>query len=665
MMAHDVVLVDRSFDPSVLGRLEAVGWIPIWPCDVSMSICFRIERYAQWEAGSLWAAPPRHPLPVGLLTLGVWSDTHWHALAQTLATLTSKRIRAVVVGNAPDALGWYRLETKGTVAPIDEYGAYEAAMATGSAAERFAAAQTDGDVAASACASAIIDSSAEELSLMLRGVGGATFETCRRELASYLGTAAASGTLVPLSQARSADATTETEQHLALAFAYEQAGDPGYARRLLVEYAPTYHQICRARVARLHARDGHLAEAEAILETVGPATTRRAAAERWWALAVWERARGDAAAARRAYVQASLATRGMGDEVQGSWIDIEHAELVALAGDVRAAATLVHDATSAGLGDETKNAQLLRRRDIEAYLQWLLGHSAATPTLGESLTSIEARWRAGAAPDAYQMWQAMCADMNLATQSTKVNWLSLGALLALTVGQHAEARQLATIGAKRAISGGHVRAHVISLLVLSAVTRASDERTAAIAYATDALMRAGDVGLDAEYVVASYLLESLSQATNAEPVNNGGVIQSWLMALGITSRQRVRCIDARGAVQAWPDASETRMQVASRSLVVDATRNLLWLGGRSIDLRRRALLKRLLYLLARSPAHGFTKEQLARDLWGHYEPLQHDPALFTNIMRLRKLLADPDMIQAQDGGYVFAPPADFLFVSAE
>ena len=48
---------------------------------------------------------------------------------------------------------------------------------------------------------------------------------------------------------------------------------------------------------------------------------------------------------------------------------------------------------------------------------------------------------------------------------------------------------------------------------------------------------------------------------------------------------------------------------------------------------------RILLLLAESPGKEYSKEQLAREIWGQdYNPLRHDNNIYININRLRKLI---------------------------
>ena len=83
------------------------------------------------------------------------------------------------------------------------------------------------------------------------------------------------------------------------------------------------------------------------------------------------------------------------------------------------------------------------------------------------------------------------------------------------------------------------------------------------------------------------------------------------------------------------------------------------------DLRRRSLLKRLLFLFAAKPNYVFSKDEIVEQVWEvEYHPLRHDAALFTNIMRIRRLLGEDgiELIQVSEQGYSLVPPKDFLYV---
>jgi DNA-binding response OmpR family regulator len=110
----------------------------------------------------------------------------------------------------------------------------------------------------------------------------------------------------------------------------------------------------------------------------------------------------------------------------------------------------------------------------------------------------------------------------------------------------------------------------------------------------------------------------------------------------------------------------TRLGLERKDLVIDGNGELVLRRGRRVaDLRRRTLLKRLLFLFAGAPGRLFSKEEIVEKIWGvEYHPLHHDAALFTNVMRLRRLLGPggSDLLRVGDGGYLLVPPPDYLFI---
>jgi hypothetical protein len=139
-----------------------------------------------------------------------------------------------------------------------------------------------------------------------------------------------------------------------------------------------------------------------------------------------------------------------------------------------------------------------------------------------------------------------------------------------------------------------------------------------------------------------------------------------LADLGLSSDRPFRVAAAGGVVTYVATVDQAGLGVGTRSLVVDGAREVVVRDGTSVaDLRRRSLLKKLLFLFAGAPGRVFSKEDIVRRVWGvDYHPLRHDAALFTNIMRLRRVIgADGEtLLRATDGGYKLVPPADFLFI---
>jgi DNA-binding response OmpR family regulator len=82
------------------------------------------------------------------------------------------------------------------------------------------------------------------------------------------------------------------------------------------------------------------------------------------------------------------------------------------------------------------------------------------------------------------------------------------------------------------------------------------------------------------------------------------------------------------------------------------------------SLKRRSVVRGLLYALARHPACVLDKAALAEAAWGcPYDPQRHDDALKANMLRLRGLLAGSGlMIGCGNPGYRLDALAPFVFV---
>jgi hypothetical protein len=254
--------------------------------------------------------------------------------------------------------------------------------------------------------------------------------------------------------------------------------------------------------------------------------------------------------------------------------------------------------------------------------------------------------------------------------------LVLTARLELARGDHGSARAAATRGVREAVRAGATRARVHGLLALAALARDEGQPEAAVAYARDASDLATSAGLPVERLTASAALDGLagadiladpsspSAATMAPPAIEAAA--RLLADLGLTAQRPFRVVDADGGTSDVADASPELLRMAARSLAVDGVRESLWRrGDELVDLRRRSLLKRLLFLFAAAPGKSFSKEEIVQSVWNvEYHPLRHDAALFTNIMRIRRLLGEDgaEIIRITDDGYRFTPPKDYIFV---
>jgi hypothetical protein len=248
--------------------------------------------------------------------------------------------------------------------------------------------------------------------------------------------------------------------------------------------------------------------------------------------------------------------------------------------------------------------------------------------------------------------------------------------LELARGDRGNARAAATRAAREAAAAGLVRSRIHALLALSALARDDDDAASAVAYARDASELALSAGLPVERLVAHAALDAISgheavadpsapsAATMASTAIEGAA--RLLTDLGLTAQRPFRVIDAEGVPSDVADANPEILRLPGRALAVDGVREVIWRHGSELaDLRRRSLLKRLLFLFASAPGKVFSKEAIVQAVWNvEYHPLRHDAALFTNIMRIRRLLGEDgsEIIRVTEDGYRFVPPRDFLFV---
>ncbi len=254
--------------------------------------------------------------------------------------------------------------------------------------------------------------------------------------------------------------------------------------------------------------------------------------------------------------------------------------------------------------------------------------------------------------------------------------LVIVARLELARGDRGNARAAATRAAREAAAAGLVRVRIHALLALSALARDDDDAASAVAYARDASELALTAGLPVERLVAHAALDAISgheavadpsapSAATMAPTAIEGAAR-LLTDLGLTAQRPFRVIDAEGVPSDVADANPEILRLPARALAVDGVREVIWRHGQELaDLRRRSLLKRLLFLFASAPGKVFSKEAIVQAVWNvEYHPLRHDAALFTNIMRIRRLLGEDgsEIIRVTEDGYRFVPPRDFLFV---
>jgi tetratricopeptide (TPR) repeat protein len=100
-------------------------------------------------------------------------------------------------------------------------------------------------------------------------------------------------------------------------------------------------------------------------------------------------------------------------------------------------------------------------------------------------------------------------------------------------------------------------------------------------------------------------------------------------------------------------------------VVLDARAHELRVGRKVVSLKRRLVLRKLLYALAALPSRALSKEDLSELVWeSAYNPLVHDNSLFVSVKRLRTLLAGSGVdIESVEQGYLLRVPERFAYVS--
>jgi hypothetical protein len=99
-------------------------------------------------------------------------------------------------------------------------------------------------------------------------------------------------------------------------------------------------------------------------------------------------------------------------------------------------------------------------------------------------------------------------------------------------------------------------------------------------------------------------------------------------------------------------------------LVIDATVHAIRGAGGVVSLRRRTILRRLLYALARRPGSVVSRDELTMALWGRtYCPRVHDNPLKVNVANLKKVVGGLGLrVRAEQPGYVLEVPSGFVFL---
>lgn len=259
--------------------------------------------------------------------------------------------------------------------------------------------------------------------------------------------------------------------------------------------------------------------------------------------------------------------------------------------------------------------------------------------------------------------------------------LSLCARLSFARGERQSATAEAMCVVRESSRYGLVRPHADGLLVLAALARDDGDVEAAVRHAREAGALATEAGLPVARLVAAEAIESIVSASDSDDASTGRhaaratmsaaalEVSSQILAdLGLTAVRPFRVVSAGGSQNFVADADPERLGLYNRTLVIDGVREQIIRDGETIaDLRRRSLLKRLFFLFAAAPGQIYTKEEIVETVWRvDYHPLRHDAALFTNIMRIRRLLGKDgsDLVRVCEDGYRFLPPKDYLYVEA-
>jgi hypothetical protein len=454
--------------------------------------------------------------------------------------------------------------------------------------------------------------------------------------------------------------------------------------------APRLGDEIRRRAAIVAARAGRVRDAEIALRELSQAARERGdetsalRAEIATAAALVLRGRAAEGARMAATAAAGAATRGLAALAAEARLQQALGELDELrAGEAR-------DLLRAIIEDEAAGAHV-RAQAVTALVRaeaWM-GNPAVLPetpadSLGRALAHAETLLAQGDSPAALERLTRAAGEAARAGRPLELTRaLADAARLHLACGDRANALQASTRAVTEAVPGGLDRAVARALLVRAALSRDEGDLPAAREHAAAALTVSRAAGLGPERYAAAAAAELCAREANdvqaIEPLMAQrsaaaatlgeiarGAADRVLADLGLTPARPFRLVSGAGASSYVAEVDASALKLERRSLVIDGSREQIFRSGASIaDLRRRSLLKRLLFLFAGAPGKSFTKEEIVQRVWGvDYHPLRHDAALFTNIMRLRRLLGEggDEILRVGEGGYRLVPPADFMFV---
>jgi tetratricopeptide (TPR) repeat protein len=269
------------------------------------------------------------------------------------------------------------------------------------------------------------------------------------------------------------------------------------------------------------------------------------------------------------------------------------------------------------LGRRAAGLQLLAETEEEARQHGLHGSAMASE-------------RARSLDPLAQIGEALSSEPPL-RPSEAVRWRALAALRAAAAGRAEEAAALQRENAAFVDRPGFALERAVDRLAWAVSQRLAGKESEARAAVAVAEAEAVREGVDAG------LVQSLHAAVAG--------------ALVVTRTGR---------------ASLPPGALGAPAVVVDAKSHELRHRGGTISLRRRPVLRRLLYAMAARPNQPLGKEALAASLWpARYNPLRHDNALWVNVRRLRQLIAPSGLtVELADEGYVLEAPEGFAFIGA-
>ncbi len=510
--------------------------------------------------------------------------------------------------------------------------------------------------------------------------------------------------------------------------ALSRAASSGRLEATVAALIESRRAMCLSREGRISEAETALAEAErSALEADAIAVADEIRRHRALVLA----RRGRLVAAGEALTELVASRRQRGDEVGALEAELDLASVLARRGELAAAAELAAacrgSAARRGLRGFEDRATVIAAtidvcelrlssardqlsrlgnkvaasisaqaatllREVDAWAQGKVPRSRGKADDGDEIhDDIDAgRVRAQVALAAGDCAVALDAATQVAVRAERAgrtgevaDALAVVARLQLARGDRAAAGAAAARAAREAQACGLTQGRVVALLVLAALARDDEDISAAFTYARDAAQMALAAGLPVERLAAAEALDAIAgasdssrcevkevrcaaAATMSQPALDAAA--RLLADLGLTTVRPFRLVSASGQESFVADANPELLSLGERNLAVDGIREVVYRDGSQIaNLRRRSLLKRLLFLFAGEPGRVFSKEEIVEKVWNvEYHPLRHDAALFTNIMRIRRLLGEDgaELIRVSEDGYRFVAPKDFLFVEA-